>query len=201
MPQSVWLHPINTFSLFHFAAGGCTRSLPAACHPLLPNAALGESVLCLQYPGRVEEPELSGCLLVDYLISFCFLFYLPHLGPELRGKVKLDYDGALQTPPKSFFPKNRPPEKRPTWLKLNTHRLEFQISGPMFSCTIFFLPPPRGSSDTNWRVSPEQYTVSRRWQVGWILDCSVAIQMWNKGAGITKDWFMGRVRVNLPPIL
>lgn len=30
-------------------------------------------VLLLQYPGRVEEPELSGGLLVDYLIAFCFV--------------------------------------------------------------------------------------------------------------------------------
>lgn len=138
--------------------------------------------------------RLAGWLFNFFLL--CVFFYLPPLGPELWVKVKLDCDVLLQTPPKSFFPKNKPPEKRPTWIKLHTHRLEFQ----MFSCTIFLLPPPRGSSDTNWRVNPEQYTVPRRWQMGWILDCSVAVQMGNK-AGITKDWFMGRVRVNLPPIL
>lgn len=35
--------------------------------------ALRVRVLSLQYPGRVEELELSGGLLVDYLISFCFV--------------------------------------------------------------------------------------------------------------------------------
>lgn len=38
--------------------------------------ALRVRVLRSQYPGRVEETELSGGLLVDYLIPFCFVLLL-----------------------------------------------------------------------------------------------------------------------------
>lgn len=67
--------------------------------------------------------RLAGWLFSFFLL--CTFFYLPCLRPEPWVRLKLDYDGALQTPPKSFFPKSRPPEKRPTWLKLHTLTLKF----------------------------------------------------------------------------
>lgn len=48
----------------------CSLPHPQPCSEGLAWRVTG---LGLQYPGRVEELELSGGLLVDYFISFCFV--------------------------------------------------------------------------------------------------------------------------------
>lgn len=173
-------------------------------------------VLCLQWPGRVEELELSGGLMVHYLRSFCFVFsFICHSWDQSPGSEWFRWCPANTS--QEVFPKNQT-----TWKKIylavfsppDTGILEFLMTcplpdlpactaGPLPGCAIFPLAHQGGSSgvpiDSNWMGNPEQRAVPRRWHMGWSLECSVAVLKGNEGAGIKKDLFTDKLRVRLPP--
>lgn len=165
MPDHTHLH----IWFLAFGAGRLQKE-PALPHPKpYPKCHIWRvGLLCLQWPGRVGELELSG-LMVHYLLSFCFVVsFTCHSWDQSPGS-----ESFWWCPTNTF--QELLPKKQTTWKETylakfshpHTEILEFLVTcplpdhpahtaGPLLGCAIFPLAHQCGSSgvsiDSNWVI-------------------------------------------------